>query len=370
MSGVKRPRGTGSIFQRAGVWWVKFHHNGRAYRESSHSTREKDAQRLLARRLGQIACGQFTGLQPEKVTISQICQLVVDDHKHRRLRSTSMVEGRIKDHIAPFFGDVRAANFGLATVKSYVQKRRTQSAADATINRELAVIRRAFTLALQQDPPLVTRAPFIPKLAENNARKGFVEHEMYMKLLAALPQHLKCILVVGFHAGCRLGELRQLRWDQVDFSAGEIKLYETQTKAKTARTLPIYGDMREWLEIQKEDRDMNWPSCRYVFHYLGRRIGSHLKGWSRSCKNAGLEGLRFHDLRRSAVRNMERAGIPHKIAMSISGHKTESVYKRYDIVSAADMRLAAQRMETYLGQFKKGRASSLAELVTPTGKIN
>jgi hypothetical protein len=77
-------------------------------------------------------------------------------------------------------------------------------------------------------------------------------------------------------------------------------------------------------------------------------IGSHLEGWKTACKAAGVAGLLFHDLRRTAVRNMERAGIPRKVAMAITGHKTESIYRRYDIVSHQDLTLAAARLDTYL----------------------
>jgi integrase len=105
--------------------------------------------------------------------------------------------------------------------------------------------------------------------------------------------------------------------------------------------------MRPWLEMQKAERDQKWPECRWVFHYLSKPIGSHLKGFVDACESAGVPALRFHDLRRSAIRNMERAGMPRKLAMEISGHRTESVYRRYDIVSTQDMALAAARMENY-----------------------
>jgi integrase len=156
--------------------------------------------------------------------------------------------------------------------------------------------------------------------------------------------------VVGYYVGNRLGELRQMRWDQVDLVAGEIRLAKRQTKGKAARTLPVYGEMKHWLAMQKQERDQKWPDCQHVFHYLGRPIGSHVKGWREACERAGVPALFFHDLRRSAVRNMERASFPRKLAMSISGHKTESVYRRYDIVSPEDLKLARAKMESYLDQ--------------------
>ena len=151
-----------------------------------------------------------------------------------------------------------------------------------------------------------------------------------------------------YHVGVRIGELRKVEWSQMDLNAGEIPPGEkSRRKGKKPRTIPIYGDMRPWLEMQKAERDRKWPDCRWVFHYLSKPIGSHLKGFVDACEAAGVPALRFHDLRRSAIRNMERAGMPRKLAMEISGHRTESVYRRYDIVSAQDMKLAAARMENY-----------------------
>ena len=108
--------------------------------------------------------------------------------------------------------------------------------------------------------------------------------------------------------------------------------------------------MRSWLEMQLTDHEHNWPDCSYVFHWLRKPLGAHLKGWREACIRGGLPGLKFHDLRRSAVRNMERAGIPRNIAMSITGHPTESVYRRYDIISDRDLRSAATRLEVYIGE--------------------
>jgi len=363
---AKRPNGTGSVYLRGKIWWIKYHIKGKDIRESSKSESKQAALDKLAVRLGDVVSGRFAGLAPERITIRELCALVIEDYEHGRKRSTADVKWRCNASIYPAIGTVRAHEFGLSQVKRYVASRRHSGAADATINRELSIIRRGFALALQNDPPLVNRCPHIPKLEEDNVREGFVEDVQYRALLKHLPTHLRCLLVVGYHVGCRIGELRQIRWSQVDFAAGEIKLAKRQTKGKAARTLPIYGDMREWLVMQKAERDQDWPACDLVFHWNSKPIGSHIKGWAGACTKAGLDGLHFHDLRRSAVRNMERAGMPRKIATAISGHKTEAVYRRYDIVSPQDLRIAAQRMNAY---FDGLRAEPEQEKPEEKGKV-
>jgi integrase len=222
--------------------------------------------------------------------------------------------------------------------------RREEGAEDSTINRELSILRRGFRLGAKEEPPLVGRIPDIPKLEESDARQGFIEEQDYLVLRTAMPDHLKALFVVGYHVGNRLGELRKLRWEQVDLAAGEIRIERRQAKGKKPRTIPIYGDMAEWLAWQWESRV---PGCDLVFHWKGKPIGSHVKGWRRACAVAGLDWLRPHDLRRSAIRNMERAGIPRHVAMGFSGHKTESVYQRYDIVVDQDLKVATEKLEQY-----------------------
>jgi integrase len=194
-----------------------------------------------------------------------------------------------------------------------------------------------------RSPASVRWAPYIAKLQEDNTRRGFIEQAQYLALRAALPDHLKALLVVGYHCGNRLGELRKLRWGQLDLESGEIRIEQAQAKGKKPRTVPIYGDMTEWLAWQSKRRQ---PGCEFVFHWDEKRLGSHLKGWAKACMAVGLDTLHSHVLRRSAVR-MERAGIPRNVAMQISGHKTESVYRRYDIVAEGDLKSAGEKLAAY-----------------------
>jgi len=134
----------------------------------------------------------------------------------------------------------------------------------------------------------------------------------------------------------------------VDLAANRITLDPGTTKNGEGRSLPIYGEMREWLQIEREIRDAQCPDCPYVFRRGGKPIRDFRKSWAEACKRAEIPGLLFHDLRRTAVRNMVRAGIPEKIAMQISGHKTRSVFDRYNIVSDRDLDLAAERMQRHI----------------------
>jgi integrase len=342
----KRPNGTGNIYRRGSIWWIRYSRNGKQYAESSKSEDRKDAERMLATRLGDIASGRFQGLTAERLTVWNLCELVIADYEFNDKRGLEDLRWRAEKHLRRNFEQLLALALTSERLKAYKKERRLEGAADATINRELAVIRRGFTLA-REAGLYRGEAPHFGLFKLDNARQGFVEDADYRKLIEALPSHLKCIAITGYHLGLRAGELRKLRWTQVDLDAREIRLTASQTKGKRPRTAPIYGDLLPALSHQKTERDANWPDVPWVFHWHGKPIGHSLKGWRRSAKAAGVPDLLFHDLRRSAIRNMERAGIPRKIAMSISGHRTESVYLRYDIVSQRDLAIAREKLEAF-----------------------
>ena len=278
----------------------------------------------------------------------------------RKLRDAKTVEWRYKANLEPALGNIQAGRLNRAQVNTYIEHRRAAGAGDATINRELSIVRRAYTLAMREDPPLVRRAPYIPKLVEHNVRQGFLEEEQYEKLLQELPMKLKALFVCGYHVGTRKGELRRTRWEQVDYQARQIRLDASQTKGGKPRTLPIYGDMERWLRIQEESCP---AGCPWVFHGARNRpVGDHLEGWGEACERASLPGLLFHDLRRSAVRNRTRAGIRDKVAMQISGHRTRSMFDRYDIVDEGDISNAAEKLEKYAAERKAARAARLGRV--------
>lgn len=148
---------------------------------------------------------------------------------------------------------------------------------DSTVNRTLALLRRAFHLGAEATPPKVIIIPKFPMVSENNVRTGFLEHEDYRALLLELPAELKPLLVIGYHVGCRLGELLSLKWLQVDLAAEQIRLHQGETKNNEGRVLPIYGDMLTVLCMHRQERNQEWPRCPFVFHRCGSGSGASRK---------------------------------------------------------------------------------------------
>jgi integrase len=335
----------GSIYLRGHIYWVKYYRDGQPFRESSRSERYAEAERLLKLRNGEIVTGKFCGLGPERIRMMDLFNDVMEDYRLNRRSSIVQLESRLKTHLVPAFGETRAADFTTHLVRRYRAKRLEAGAALATVNRELEIIERSFKLAAECDPPKVARVVHIPMLQENNVRTGFLDDAGYIRLRSELPEYLRPLFVVAYHVGSRLGELQRLKWPQVDFENCQIVLRPGTTKNKSGRVLPIYGDMREWLLMAKDISNARFPNCTYVFNHDGNAIVDFRKAWKSACARAHVHDLLFHDLRRSAVRNMRLAGIPENVAMKISGHRTRAVFDRYNIVSPRDLKDAAEKLE-------------------------
>jgi len=357
----RRQHGKGSLFEHGRYWYMQYYVKGRRIKESTLKEKRDEAEQVLKRRLAEIELDQYhQEISAERLTIGDVCELVLADYRLRKKKELKIATWRFHRHLEKTLGVVWARRATTKHFVNYIEVRREKGASDASINRELAIVRRGYTLAQQQDPPLVVRVPYIPRLKEENVRQGFLEPEQYEQLLEALPLKLKALFVCAYHIGSRKGELRKLGWPQVDLENGVIRLEGTQTKNGKPREMPITGDMWEWLEFQKKTCP---KGCEFVFHGAKRRPVSHrLDGWNEACEAVGLGGLYFHDMRRSAIRNLKRAGVQDSVAMRISGHLTRSVFDRYNITDGVDVTNAAKALEDYLKGRKRAARNGIRRI--------
>jgi integrase len=340
----------GAVVEQA-VWWVKYYRNGVPIRESAKTDSWEEANRFLKRRNGEVVTGRLTGSGPERVRMRTVLEAVADDYKENRRKSLRDVQIRLEKHLIPALGEVRAADFGTWHIKQYIARRRSEEAHNSTINREFAIVSRGFHLALAGDPPVVSRVPHIPKLPEDNVREGFLDLDGFRRLLSELPVHLRPLFVVGYQTGVRSGELKKIQWPQEDWKASQI--FDSRRTTKNGMRTPCRSTatLGAWLEMAKAERDAKFAACPWVFFDdSGKQIGTFRKAWASACRRAGVPGLLFHDLRRSAAMNMDRAGVPRRVIMQITGHKTEAMFLRYRIVNSRDLSDAADGMEDRLKQ--------------------
>src|SRR6516165_9184885 len=321
----KGERGTAKPYLRGKIWWIKYYVPGEPQPryESSKSTVKSDAIRMLNQRRSEI---DIRKISSGKATVGDLLDLYLADQRKQKRHSYKQADGYVRLHLKPAFGKLKASAITSASVDRFIEQKQTAGYANATINRWLEALRRAYTLGTNALPPLVYVSPKIEMLEEDNVREGFLEHDQYLAFRNELPDHQRLILVIGYHLGMRRGEILKLRWDQVDWDANLIRLEKKQTKGKKARKAPLYGELRAWFELAYATRD---PKCPFIVSWKGHGITEVKTAWKKARERAGVPALLIHDLRRTAVRNMIRAGISEKRAMEISGHKTNSMFKRY-----------------------------------------
>jgi integrase len=254
MPRTKRPqrsKGQGNLLKdrRSRYLQLSYWNGHRQVRQSARTEDRADAFQILRERLSSVHVFSW-GSSAEQVKVNGLFQLLLDDYRRQARTDLYQAELRIAKHFRPVFGEMRAAKLGSHDIRQYIDTRSAAGASYGTINRELSLLRRAFNLGTYEDPPLVLRAPRIPKLAESNARQGFLEPEQYQSILESPREPLKPVFVVAYHLGMRKGELLKLRRDWVDLDEGLIFVEGRVTKNRKPKTAPIYGDMRPWLEKQ------------------------------------------------------------------------------------------------------------------------
>jgi integrase len=370
---ARRAKGEGSLLKIYGkkdvkgykkpvteIWYAQWRHHGKTIRVSTGHTSKMKALGFLRDRMSE----RDRGLAPDanKLRYADLRQMLIDNYREKENRTlTTDADGEETVHglyqLDQFFGfsadnpGPRALEITPQTSQDFARKRRQQGVGSAIINRGLACLRRMLRIAYEDGR--IPRMPKIHFLKEPPARKGFLELPKFNELLALLPTHLKPLILFLYYCGVRGGEAKQIEWSQVDLDKRLIRLEEEQTKTEEARYAPLPAELVMLLRAIE-------PKTGKVFDDTNLRVE-----WQKACAACGegtrtlvkpkdengwewykYEGLAIHDLRRSAVRNLVTvAGVPEKVAMSISGHKTRDVFDRYHIVSTTDVTAAMSKLE-------------------------
>jgi len=339
----------GSIYKRGNIYWIKYYRNGKPYRESSRSKKKMVAVELLKLREGEISQGKVPGICFDRVRFDELAEDLLTDYRINGKKTLKWLERRIKLHLQPFFGGISVTGITTFRINAYINIRMEAGATNATINRELSALKRMFNLAAQCTPPKVGQVPHVPILKENNVRKGFFEYWEFVALRDALPEYLKGFVTFAYKTGWRVSEIRELTWSQVDLKQGIVRLEAGDTKNEEGRTIYLDEELKVIFQNQWEIRKDNNNLIPYIFpnEEGNGKIKDFRGSWEKACREAKIGKRLFHDFRRTAVRDMVRAGIPERVAMMISGHKTRSVFDRYNIVSDTDLKVAAAKREAY-----------------------
>ena len=369
----RRPHGTGSVFLRPGsaVYYAQFTDHGRRYCVSTGETSIKKARNVLKDKIAAVRSGKYLGPTAEKVLVAELVQDALTDQIVNGAKDTVNPKLRWESHLKGKFGLLKACEVKRAMLDQYVKARLEEKASNATIVKELALLKRALNLGVEHEKIYATMVPVFPHLEEKNVREGFPSDNEYTKLRDACRKEgiwLRTMLELAATFGWRKGSLLRMRVSNVDFLAGTVREEGSTTKSGEGNEVKMTPDLRTLLQaciVGKQPDDYLFTRVqirkgrkRSIEEYKEHRVVDFRSAWGRATKAAGKPDLHFHDLCRFAARRLDRAGVGQKTAMAVMGRKTDSIYRRYNVVDHRDRDLAVDRLVEY--QQALAKASQIA----------
>ena len=206
----------GELRQRGRIWWIRYYRDGRRFEESAKTDRYEKAKTLLKEREGDVAKGVPFSPSMARFKFDEAMADLETEYTVNQRDSLSHLKRRIALHLAPWFRGRRMAKITSADVNAYVKRRHENDAAAASINRELAILKRAYTLAIRAGKLLPAHRPYIAMLAERNVRTGFFEAEQFQAVRNRLPKALQPVAGFAYLTGWRVrSEVLPLEWRNV-----------------------------------------------------------------------------------------------------------------------------------------------------------
>lgn len=373
---ISRPRGAGGKYKRdrSPYWWVRFYRHGKEVCESTKipwddpdpvkaAKNEQAADRYLTSRINELRLERetgapFVGAEARKLRVNDLLDALEADYEKRdKLRTPARAHiGSVRTAMG--WWKVLAALSNPQELDKVILEWKKAGASNGTVNRRLQIYGQAFRLAVKQRR--LATAPVVQMLPPGLPRQGFFEAPDVEAVIKHLEPPLDDLVRFDFACGWRRGEVVGLEWSMVTDDA----IYLPTSKNGHGRVIElrdengpnILGEI-----IQRQPRTVNGVMVSHVFHREGKPIRWFYDAWRTACRKAGLQGKLFHDCRRSAVRDMIRSGVPQSVAMSISGHRSTSMFNRYNITAPGDRQQALRRTASY----REGRKAKVAVMEKP-----
>jgi integrase len=359
-------RGDGRVWRPSGsrYYHMQISVDGQVIRESTGKTTEEDAIREKNRRLQELLKGDSVPHE-DRLTLADLKGLISENYDLRGNRSKDTMLSTWQ-HLDRFFGEkCRATRIGPRTER-YVSQRRGEGAPVSSIRTELALLDRAFTLAVRKKRLSHRARPYIekPPLDPKAVRRGFFRRETMERLVEHLPPVIADVVLFLFFCPWRVGAVRRLQWRDYSEADKALTLRPELNKTKHELQIPVDAENTpELMAIVERQRVRRRPGCPFIFHgsrcgqgpRFDRRgdrkpcLGDFRKVWDTACEGIGMKGRIPHDLRRSGVKHYIDAGNDPHVVMQWSGHRTMSMLHRYHILDLDDLRRAGRRASQHRG---------------------
>ncbi len=333
------------MFMRGGVWWASITYKGRRVRKSLEVTDKKHAQIMEAQIRTALAEGKYSERpMGESKTFRDMMEKFMKEHAPKVSVNTQKSYSASLKNLSSFFVDSKLTSITPKMTSEYKALRYREGAKPATINREIAMLSKAFNLSVKQWE-WVKENPMsrVPKEKENNERDRWLTEDEEKRLLENSPQWLRDIIVFDLNTGLRQGELLSLEWSRVDLSRKIIIIQES--KSGKPRTIPLnqiaIDILMEKTRIRNVRNDLVFASS------VGTKIDRHntRRSFNSAVKNAGIYNFHFHDLRHTFATRMAQRGIDIYKISKLLGHHDIRMTQRYSHHCPESLRDGVQVLE-------------------------
>lgn len=327
----------GSLYKRGKWWWIQYYHKGKAVRESTRTTEKGIARaRLIARE----AESRGHSYNDGKLMFQVLLNDLYDDYLINRRKSMEGLVYKLDSFIRPYFAHLLVTDVTPTVIQTYIRKRLTDGVSNATINRELSYILRAFNLGALNGR--IQYVPKIRKLAEAPPRTDSYTDEECATICKHLPDHIQKIVIFANWTGWRRSEILRIRKEHVDLEKNEIWIPPGMSKNNQPRIIAMSPTIHE---LVKERIESSPDDCPWVFHRNGKQIKNFDNTWNLAIKKSGLIGKTFHGLRRTAAMRFDAKGISTRVIMEMMGHKTRTMFDNYRRVATKEIHEAVKKLE-------------------------
>lgn len=327
------------VYKRGNVWWIDYYLSGIRRREpvgKDGIITKGMAQGALRARLGEIAQGRYSLDKAKKpISFEKLVERFLEYSEankrswKRDICATDVflkyLSGKKLSDITPFL------------VEKYKSDRRKQVKA-STVNRELDVLRRMFSLAVAWG--LITSNPVsqVKRFKVSNSNLRILSEEEFTRLYNSASSHLKPILLTAVHTGMRKGEILNLKWEDINLERGYILVRDS--KNYESRAIPISQILKdELLKLKKQS------TGEFVFTYKGKPIGAIKRAFSAALRRSGIRHCRFHDLRHTFATCLVMEGTDIASVQELMGHKDIRMTKRYSHPTPEHKRNAVEKVK-------------------------
>ncbi len=317
------------MFKRSGIWWTCIRHNGKKIQKSLETSDRKLAKAIEAKVRTEIVEGSyFEKLVGRKKTFKDMMEKFMQEYSPKVSKATRISYSTSLTHFNPFFKETRLIDLTPKKISRYKVLRIDEGAKPATINRELAMLSKAFSLAVK-DWDWIKENPVskVQKEKVDNKRDRWLSKDEEKQVLDNSPDWLREIVTFGLYTGLRLEEMLSLEWSRVNLFRRTILIKET--KNGNPKTLPLN---KIALDVLTQRSTVKSIKNDFVFFNCdGEKINSNVlrTAFYSVLEKVGIDDFRLHDLRHTFATRLAQAGVDIYKISKLLGHKDIKMTQRY-----------------------------------------